>query len=158
MTWSGFLKNPLKILALQILSFPRFCTGWLISMTSSDDSSYREYVDMYVFRVGVLGDRWGEVVCREIKGWGSDKYVYTCTYTYISYKKGPRGSNPAFFVSREALHDEEPDQIEGNYIVVGHPVPLWQPKYQWVIYMSHNDLWHLPGCHICNNNLEQKKL
>ena len=31
-------------------------------------------------------------------------------------------------MSREALHDEEPDQIEGNYIVVGHPVPLWQPK------------------------------
>jgi len=31
-------------------------------------------------------------------------------------------------VSREALHDEEPDQIEGNYIVVGRPVPLWQPE------------------------------
>ena len=36
-------------------------------------------------------------------------------------------------MSHEALHDEEPDQIEGNYIVVGHPVPLWQPKkFIWV--------------------------
>jgi hypothetical protein len=77
------------------------------------------------------------VVCREIKGMRTR--MYTHVHIHI-YPRGPRGSNPAFFVSREALHDEEPDQIEGNYIVVGRPVPLWQP-----------------GCHICNNNLEQKK-
>ena len=81
--------------------------------------------------------------------------MYTHVHIHI-YPLGPRGSNPAFFVSREALHDEEPDQIEGNYIVVGHPVPLWQPKK--VKGKSWGNIGgELPGCHICNNNLEQKK-
>ena len=55
-------------------------------------------------------------------------------------------------MSREALHDEEPDQIEGNYIVVGHPVPLWQPKKVkgksgkfWISEMSFVDLSQFSG-------------
>ena len=63
-------------------------------------------------------------------------------------------------MSHEALHDEEPDQIEGNYIVVGHPVPLWQPKKFILvgeIFFGLLKIRVLPGCHICNNNLEQRK-
>ena len=36
----------------------------------------------------------------------------------------PKGSNPAFFVSHEAHHDVELDQIVENCIVIDHPIPL----------------------------------